>query len=107
MTFKTNERSQSWTIFRRYSQFYELETVLKEATLPLQINLPSKTTSQNFHPDFIQDRIQVSNSWFQDVCNCMGEIVTNENTLYGFAKFAAPVQYGDIRPNGFVMPFPL
>lgn len=71
------------------------------------MNLPSKTTSRNFHPEFIQDRIQISNVWLQEVCSAMSEIVTHEAALYGFAKFAAPVQYGDIKPNGFEMPFPL
>lgn len=80
---------------------------MKENGLHFATSLPSKTSSHNFHPDFVQERIQIANIWFYEICAAMPDIVVNEALLYGFAKFAGPVQYGDVRPQGFVMPFPL
>jgi len=102
---KVAEIEQSWTVYRRYTQFYDLMRDLFE--LHLDFEIPAKTKSVNVHPDLLEERRKVFGDFSAALCRCQTAIFSQPHLAFVFAKFFGPVQVGDVRPPGFVMVFPL
>jgi hypothetical protein len=99
-----------WTIFRRYNQFNEMrDHLIRGPTAPRILALPSKNYSkkENLDPNFIEERRKNLENFIESVVNQRQAIFADKYYVYHFAKFMAPVQIGDIRPDNFVMPFKL
>jgi len=92
--------SQSWTIFRRFGQFSDLVGRLNKHG----VKFGSSVLPIDKDPEV---RKQGLASLLQFLLKNRDQVFANKNSTYGFLSFIAPVQMGDKKPNGFLMPFDL
>lgn len=68
---------------------------------------PEKTTSKNYHPEFVEKRKIELNSVLQELTTHCDTILASKKLTFHFCKFMFPVQHGDRKADDFVLPFPL
>ena len=83
--------------------------LVRGSTAPRLVTLPAKSFSkkENIDPSFIEERRKQLVLFIDSVANSRQAIFADKYYVYHFAKFMAPVQIGDVRPDNFVMPFKL
>ena len=96
---------QSWSVFRRFTQFHDLMTTMLDLNLPFVI--PPKTTSINVNPQFLEERRLIFDDFVKLLVTVPISIFTNPHLAFAFAKFFSPVQIGDQKPSGFIQVFPI
>jgi len=101
-------RVQSWTIFRRFRQFYELHRKMQEGGAYFCMKQFPPKERNRFDPDIIAYRWLQLDSYLKELVeNHLVGILQSKIHHYHFAKFMAPVQMGDIKAENFLMPFDL
>jgi len=86
----------TWTIFRRFSQFDELDGVISSAMRP-NYTLPSKTLKKHFEEDFVEKRREELDVYMQGCSIRLEQIMAYPKTRKQWFKFIRPAQLGDLR----------
>ena len=103
----------SWSIFRRWKQFVSMDHVFSKEVYGYQKSMPNVDKQAyggkhaKFNPNFIELRRSGLQTYLNIVIAARNSIFSSRNGGNAFFKFIAPVQLGDIKPKGFIMPFKL
>lgn len=93
--------TQKWTIFRRFNQFYDLDTELKRHGISKQAGfhsdaLPAKENklfTSKKDPVILENRRRGFQQWLSEIC--ANQAVADSDQFYMFIQ---PFQIGDIKP---------
>jgi len=99
-----------WTIFRKYSQFTQLDGFFKKDIRGYSECLPPKPKDYKtvkFDNNFLRERQRIVDEYMQILCSSRGSIFAGEFCSVAFTRFIAPIQLGDIKGPGFILPFKL
>jgi len=97
-----------WAIWRRWKQFNEIDGVFKSNVRGYQPCLPNIDKNQygsKFDPQLCESRKNGLETYMAIIANARPAIFESKVAAAKFFQFIAPVQYGDYKPLGFIMPF--
>eukprot|EP01119_Soliformovum_irregulare_P024352 TRINITY_DN870_c0_g1_i1.p1 TRINITY_DN870_c0_g1~~TRINITY_DN870_c0_g1_i1.p1 ORF type:complete len:494 (-),score=144.45 TRINITY_DN870_c0_g1_i1:65-1546(-) len=102
----------AWTLFRRFSQIKAIDFLLRREIKGYSHPLPSVRASDygkngKLDPTFLNLRLEGLKTYFETTKNFRMDIFSRKRLSVPFIRFIAPLQYGDLKPTGFVMPFKL
>eukprot|EP01113_Clastostelium_recurvatum_P036302 TRINITY_DN5157_c0_g1_i1.p1 TRINITY_DN5157_c0_g1~~TRINITY_DN5157_c0_g1_i1.p1 ORF type:complete len:513 (-),score=115.00 TRINITY_DN5157_c0_g1_i1:6-1544(-) len=93
-------RGMSWTIFRRFKQFDEVDTKIGPHVRP--VSLPDKTgLKKKLEAEFAESRMGGINLYLKECMSKFNSIMANASSRGAFMKFVSPLQMGDIKGENF------
>ena len=104
-----NPGEYTWRILRRYKQFFELDSKMRDFGIVISKNnhLPPKNKKDKFREDYIEYRRQRLEAYLGELRTWAWKAFADPRSTFQLLKFLAPVQYNDEKPPGFVLPFKL
>jgi len=97
-----------WTVFRRWKQFLDLDSVFKR-NIPGYTDCLPKIKKANakakFDTALLDERRRGLDVYVRILEQSRSAIFESEQSASMFFRFIAPSQLGDIKPGGFIMPF--
>jgi len=94
-----------WEVFRQYKQFEDLDSMFRRNIKNYSPCLPP--AGKRFDEAFLADRLEGLQSYIKILQNSRAAIFETKVAGGAFLRFIAPTQMGDIKPEGFILPFKL
>jgi len=95
-----------WAIFRRWGQFDDLDTMFKREVRGYTDCMPKIEKQKNkYDSEYLEQRRRGLHEYLYVCSSSRTAIFTSKLAGASFIRFLAPIQYGDEKPPGFVMPF--
>jgi len=96
-----------------FSQIGEMDGVFRMKVKGYSPALPTVNfkdfgkCSDKFNTEFLQIRLTGLSEYFRIVCTSRAAIFVSKAAAGAFLRFIAPLQYGDEKSQGFILPFKL
>jgi len=97
-----------WVIYRRFKQIATMDfTLRREAKIQNALPVSNEDKKLKYDKNFLEERRQGLSNYFQLLNDSRKPIFANSLAASAFVRFISPLQYGDEKVPGFVLPFNL